>query len=121
MLSKKEREILVDLLSGNTISYKLIANKYSVSNRSARYYIENIDYLLTLLGYRKISKNKNEISLNINQNFDKLSKFFYDTVKLSQTDRILILKLNLFFNNKGLNISKLSKKIGVSRTTVKKI
>ena len=40
--------------------------------------------------------------------------------KLSIEDRINILKLILFFDEKGLNITKICKELEISRTTIKK-
>ncbi len=120
MINNKEIEILNDLINGKEYTFEDIAIKYGISNRSARYYIDNIDIILKKLGYKITEKKKNIIKLSIKQNFQKLYKYLDEIHKLSLEDRILIMKMILFFETKGLNLTELSEKLNISRTTIKK-
>ena len=120
MINNREIEILNNLIKGEKYSFNDIALKYNISNRSARYYVDNLDEILKYLGYKKTERNKNIIKLDTNQDFKKLYDIFNKVQKLTSSDRVMILKIVLFFNNKGLNITEVSKKIKTSRTTVKK-
>ena len=120
MLNYKEIEILNNLMKGEKYSFKSISEKYGISNRAARYYIDNIDYMLKILGYKITEKDKNYIFLETKQDFEKIYEILKERQKLSIDDRINILKLILFFDEKGLNITKISEKLEISRTTIKK-
>ena len=120
MLNYRETEILNNLIKGEKYNFKLISEKYGVSDRAARYYINNIDSILQLLDYKITKKVKNSIYLDTNQDFKSLFKILEKIHKLSIEDRIDILKLILFFDEKGLNITKICKELEISRTTIKK-
>ena len=120
MLNYRETEILNNLIKGEKYNFKLISEKYGVSDRAARYYINNIDSILQLLDYKITKKVKNSIYLDTNQDFKSLFEILEKIHKLSIEDRIDILKLILFFDEKGLNITKICKELEISRTTIKK-
>ena len=120
MLNYRETEILNNLIKGEKYNFKLISEKYGVSDRAARYYINNIDSILQLLDYKITKKVKNSIYLDTNQDFKSLFEILEKIHKLSIEDRIDILKLILFFDKKGLNITKICKELEISRTTIKK-
>ena len=120
MLNYRETEILNNLIKGKKYNFKLISEKYGVSDRAARYYINNIDSILRLLDYKITKKAKNSISLDTNQDFKNLFEILEKIHKLSMEDRISILKLILFFDEKGLNITKICEELEISRTTIKK-
>ena len=120
MLNYRETEILNNLIKGKKYTFKLISEKYSVSDRAARYYINNIDSILRLLDYKITEKDKNIISLDTNQDFKNLFDILENIHKLSIEDRITILKLILFFDTEGLNITKICDELEISRTTIKK-
>ena len=120
MLNYRETEILNNLIKGEKYNFKLISEKYGVSDRAARYYINNIDSILQLLDYKITKKVKNSIYLDTNQDFKSLFEILEKIHKLSIKDRIDILKLILFFDEKGLNITKICKELEISRTTIKK-
>ena len=120
MLNYRETEILNNLIKGKKYNFKLISEKYGVSDRAARYYINNIDSILQLLDYKITKKVKNSIYLDTNQDFKSLFEILEKIHKLSIEDRIDILKLILFFDEKGLNITKICKELEISRTTIKK-
>lgn len=120
MLNYRETEILNNLIKGEKYNFKSISQKYHVSDRAARYYINNIDSILRLLGYKITKKDKNNIFLDTRQNFKKLYEILEAIHKLSIDDRINILKLIIFFDEKGLNITKICNELEVSRTTIKK-
>ena len=88
---------------------------------------EQLDIILIILivfyGYltSKITKKvKNSIYLDTNQDFKNLFEILEKINKLSIEDRINILKLILFFDEKGLNITKICEELEISRTTIKK-
>ena len=120
MLNYRETEILNNLIKGEKYNFKSISEKYNVSDRAARYYINNIDSILRLLGYKITKKYKNSILLDVNQDFESLYEILEKIHKLSVEDRVNILKLILFFDEKGLNITKICDELEVSRTTIKK-
>ena len=120
MLNYRETEILNNLIKGKKYTFKLISEKYSVSDRAARYYINNIDSILRLLDYKITEKDKNSISLDTDQDFKNLFDILENIHKLSIEDRITILKLILFFDTEGLNITKVCDELEISRTTIKK-
>ena len=120
MLNYRETEILNNLIKGEKYNFKLISEKYGVSDRAARYYINNIDSILQLLDYKITKKSKNSVYLDTNQDFKSLFEILEKIHKLSIEDRIDILKLILFFDEKGLNITKICKKLEISRTAIKK-
>ena len=120
MLNDRETEILNNLIKGKKYTFKLISEKYSVSDRAARYYINNIDSILRLLDYKITEKDKNSIYLDTNQDFKNLFDILENIHKLSIKDRITILKLILFFDTEGLNITKVCDELEISRTTIKK-
>ena len=120
MLNYRETEILNNLIKGEKYNFKLISEKYGVSDRAARYYINNIDSILQLLDYKVTKKVKNSIYLDTNQDFKSLFEILEKIHKLSIEDRIDILKSILFFDEKGLNITKICKELEISRTTIKK-
>ena len=121
MLNNKEIDILNKLSEGVKYSFKEISEKYDISDRTARYYINNIDYILDILGYKITEKNKNVITLDINQDFKKIFEILKENKRLFLDERQYMLKLILFFDKNGLNISEFSKENDFSRTTVKKI
>ncbi len=120
MLNNKEMDILNKLVSGKSYSFKEISEKYNISDRTARYYINNIDYLLEILGYKGTEKVKNRIILDTGQDFAKIFEIFKEGNRLFLGERQDMLKLILLFDKKGLNISEFSKENDISRTTVKK-
>ena len=120
MLNYRETEVLNNLIKGEKYNFKLISEKYGVSDRAARYYINNIDSILRLLDYKITKKVKNSIYLDTNQDFNNLFEILEKINKLSIEDRINILKLILFFDEKGLNITKICEELEISRTTIKK-
>lgn len=120
MLNNKEMEILNKLIGGKRYSFKEISEKYNISDRAARYYINNIDYVLEILGYRITEKDRNMIMLDTGQDFRKILEVLKENRKLSSEERQDIMKLILFFDKEGLNVSRFSSKYDVSRTTAKK-
>ncbi len=120
MLNNKEIEILNKLIGGKRYSFKEISEKYNISDRAARYYINNIDYVLEILGYRITEKDRNMITLDRGQDFRKILEVLKENHKLSSEERQDIMKLILFFDKEGLNVSRFSSKYDISRTTAKK-
>ena len=120
MLNNKEIEILNKLIGGKSYSFKEISEKYNISDRAARYYINNIDYVLKILGYKITEKDRNVITLDKEQDFRNVFEILKENRKLFLEERQDMLKLILFFDKDGLNISEFSKDYEISRTTVKK-
>lgn len=120
MLNKNEIHIITQLMKGKKYTFLEISNKFNVSSRSARYYIDNIDFIFKVLGYSETIKEKQQIYVDASQNFKKIIKILNETNKLSFEERKDLLKLMLFFDKKNFNISNFVQNIGISRTTVKK-
>ena len=118
MLNEREVKILEMLLTGEELTINKVSEYFGVSKRSIQYDINKINYYLL--------KNQNSKILI------KDSKFIFDIEAITnillendksndliKDDRIDLIYLNSIFNLTGLNISSLSKIIGVSRNTIK--
>ena len=118
MLNEREVKILEMLLTEEELTINQVSEHFGVSKRSIQYYINKINYYLL--------KNKNPKILIKDSRFifdiDSITKILKENAKsndLIKDDRIDLIYLNSIFNLTGLNISSLSKIIGVSRNTIK--
>lgn len=118
MLNEREVKILEILLTEEELTINQVSEHFGVSKRSIQYYINKINYYLL--------KNKNPKILIKDSRFifdiDSITKILKENAKsndLIKDDRIDLIYLNSIFNLTGLNISSLSKIIGVSRNTIK--
>ena len=118
MLNEREVKILEMLLIEEELTINQVSEHFCVSKRSIQYYINKINYYLL--------KNKNPKILIKDSRFifdiDSITKILKGNAKsndLIKDDRIDLIYLNSIFNLTGLNISSLSKIIGVSRNTIK--
>ena len=121
ILNLKEIEIFNIFISSDEVNINELAGKFYVTERSIRYNIEKINQVLELLNFNTIKKTKKGcLTLSKNQNLNKMLDFLKELEILSPYERMEILKLTLALDPNGLNINRLSKKLEVSRTTLKK-
>ena len=121
ILNLKEIEIFNIFISSDEVNINELAGKFYVTERSIRYNIEKINQVLELLNFNTIQKTKKGcLTLSKNQNLNKMLDFLKELEILSPYERMEILKLTLALDPNGLNINRLSKKLEVSRTTLKK-
>ena len=95
------------------------AEYLNILEQAVRYEINKLDFILKLNNMPLLVKNKNGgLSIEDSLDLDKLRKILEEMNKDSKEERQTVLKAKLFFEKK-INITKLSKSLGVSRTTVK--
>lgn len=120
MLNKRDLEIL-EYINGNTVSLKSLSKKYNISERNARYYIENINACLRQRYINEIVIKKSNVILstpkeNIINFIESLNADIYIFSKEERKEYILY---NFLFRE-NTKISEMEKELKVSRTTVKK-
>lgn len=122
MLNKREIEILEFLITNNKIEISILSEKYSVTVRTLRYNIKNINNILFILKINKIKIIKNIIYLFLGKDDeDELLKYI-ETLKystFSKNERKEIYTFLILIENK-INIKLLTEILFVSRTTIKK-
>lgn len=118
MLNEREVKILEMLLTREELTINQVSEYFGVSKRSIQYYINKINYYLLKNQNPKILIKDSRFIFDI----DSITKILKENDKsndLIKDDRIDLIYLNSIFNLTGLNISSLSKIIGVSRNTIK--
>jgi transcriptional antiterminator/mannitol/fructose-specific phosphotransferase system IIA component (Ntr-type) len=120
MLNHREQELLDFFVKNKKSTYEEICNKYSISERAARYNIDNINYFLEVLHIIPIKKSGKELYFDNTQDISNIYTILNDIEVFSQEERLEILKFILCFDKTGLNLTKSSEKLRVSRTTIKK-
>lgn len=118
MLNEREVKILEMLLTREELTINQVSEHFGVSKRSIQYYINKINYYLLKNQNSKILIKDSRFIFDI----DSITKILKENDKsndLIKYDRIDLIYLNSIFNLTGLNISSLSKIIGVSRNTIK--
>jgi mannitol operon transcriptional antiterminator len=120
MLNHREQELLDFFVKNGKFTYEEICSKYSVSERAARYNIDNINYFLEILHIKPIKKSGKDLYFDNTQDTSNIYTVLNDIEIFSQEERLEILKFILCFNKAGLNLTKSSEKLKVSRTTIKK-
>ena len=118
MLNEREVKILEMLLTREELTINQVSEHFGVSKRSIQYYINKINYYLLKNQNPKILIKDSRFIFDI----DSITKILKENDKsndLIKDDRIDLIYLNSIFNLTGLNISSLSKIIGVSRNTIK--
>lgn len=118
MLNEREVKILEMLLTGEELTINKVSEYFGVSKRSIQYDINKINYYLLKNQNSKILIKDSKFIFDI----DSITKILKENAKsndLIKDDRIDLIYLNSIFSLTGLNISSLSKIIGVSRNTIK--
>lgn len=120
MLNHRELELLSFFVKNQNFSYEEICNRYKISERAVRYNIDNINYFLEVLKIRPIQKKEGILYFDNTQDISGISSLLGEIEIFSQEERTEILKFVICFDKSGLNLTKISEKLGVSRTTIKK-
>lgn len=118
MLNEREVKILEMLLKGEDLTIDEVSKHFSVSKRSIQYDVNKINYYLLKNQNPKILIKDSRFMFDV----DAITNILKDNDKsneLIKDDRIDLIYLNSIFSLTGLNISSLSKIIGVSRNTIK--
>lgn len=118
MLNEREVKILEMLLKGEDLTIDEVSEHFSVSKRSIQYDVNKINYYLLKNQNPKILIKDSRFMFDV----DAITNILKDNDKsndLIKDDRIDLIYLNSIFSLTGLNISSLSKIIGVSRNTIK--
>lgn len=113
MITNREKEIIL-LCLDDTVKKSLdeFLNRLKISKRALQYNISNINYKL-----KQNIKIKNNSIIFDKNTLDKIALF--EVSSIGAKDRQDLIYLYSIYSNKGLNISKLSKSINVSRNTIK--
>ena len=111
---------IVDFLKENkNTTIRETAEYLNILEQAVRYEINKLDFILELNNMPLLIKNKNGgLSIGDSLDLNKLRKILDEMNKDSKEERQNFLKAKLFFEKK-INITNLSKNLGVSRTTVK--
>ena len=120
MLNHRELELLSFFVKNQKFSYEEIQKKYKISERAVRYNIENINYFLEVLKIKQIQKKDGFLYFDNTQDISSIYSLLREIEIFSQVERLGILKFIICFDSSGLNLTKISEKLGVSRTTIKK-
>lgn len=120
MLNHRELELLDFFVKNRKFSYEEICTKYKISERAARYNLDNINYFLGILKLVPIKKIGKELYFDNTQDISSVYSVLKDIEIFSQDERTEILKFIIYFDKNGLNLTKISEKLKVSRTTIKK-
>ena len=118
MLNEREVKILEMLLTEEELTINQVSEHFGVSKRSIQYDINKINYYLLKNQNSKILIKDSKFIFDI----EAITNILFENDKsndLIKDDRIDLIYLNSIFNLTGLNISSLSKIIGVSRNTIK--
>ena len=111
---------IVEFLNGNkNTTIRETAEYLNILEQAVRYEINKLDFILELNNMPLLIKNKNGgLSIEDSLDLDRVRKILEEMNKDSKEERQSLLKAKLFFEKK-INITNLSKNLGVSRTTVK--
>ena len=100
-------------------SIKEISSCLNISERSVRYEIENLNFLLDLNDLPLVEKgSKGSLIFNKELKNKNLSSFLNDINTFSREERIRYIKL-VFLAEGSVNISSLARSLDVSRTTIR--
>ncbi len=119
MINEREIRILERLLEENILNLETICEYFRVSKRTIQYNLNNINYFLSKKGFSKIGIKNGNILLSSKLELQQFLDDIKDKEYINRDDRISLIYLYALYNKKGLNISSLSKKIDISRNTLK--
>lgn len=107
-------------INNNQISINILVEKYKLTARALRYYIDDINYYLKKYSMPEIYIKNGKLYFNIDENalIDFIDKIPISEYLLSQEERKKYILFNFLFKNNS-NISKLENFLNVSRTTIK--
>ncbi|WP_156286249.1 BglG family transcription antiterminator [Oceanivirga salmonicida] len=117
-MKKKGKEILNLLLNNKNKDLDIYLKILNLKKRTFQYYLKDINFWLIKENLKTVHI-KNNIIIFDEESIKKICKIKkYDT--LNEIDIRDIIFLNAIFSEKGLNISKLSESLYISRNTLKK-
>lgn len=118
-LTKVYLDILTEI-NNNPVSINILVEKYKITTRAVRYYIDNINYYLQKYSMPEIyiKNGKLYFSLDNNALIDFFKKIPINEYLLSQDERKKYILFNFLFKN-NITISRLERFLNVSRTTIK--
>ena len=119
VINKRCINILSILNETNQFTLKKLSENFNVHVRTIRYDIENINYILKNSKLDTIKKLDGGV-LTINLKSSDLNNIISSFGSICSNNRRLYLKLNLLSKDL-VNITREASKLGVSRTTIKKI
>ncbi|ACZ01608.1 PRD domain-containing protein [Streptobacillus moniliformis] len=119
MINEREIRILERLLEENVLNLENICEYFRVSKRTIQYNLNNINYFLSKKGFSKIGIKNGNILISSKLELKEFLESIKDKEYISRDDRITLIYLYALYNKNGLNISSLSKKIDISRNTLK--
>lgn len=119
-INPKTREVYDYIIKNPNKRIKEISEDLQINERKVRYEIENLNFLLSLNNIKsKILNINGKIEIKETAETINFDSLLTSIEKISMENRrdFLILKLLL---NDGINVSKISRELDVSRTTLKK-
>lgn len=119
MVDKREIEILRMLILNKVLSIEYLSSYFKVSKRSIQYSINDINYYLSKNNFSLLKIKSDKIFLTDENEIKKIIELLKEEKSLKREERLLIIQIYSMFSEYGLNISKLSNLINVSRNTIK--
>lgn len=118
-LTKVYLDILTEI-NNNPVSINILVEKYKITTRAVRYYIDNINYYLKEYSMPEIYIKNGKLYFGIDDNalISFIDKIPIREYLLSQEERKQYILFNFLFKN-NVTISKLERFLNVSRTTIK--
>ena len=118
-LTKVYLDILTEI-NNNPVSINILVEKYKITTRAVRYYIDNINYYLQKYSMPEIyiKNGKLYFSLDNNALISFIDRIPIREYLLSQEERKRYILFNFLFKN-NVTISRLERFLNVSRTTIK--
>ena len=118
-LTKVYLDILTEI-NNNPISINILVEKYKITTRAVRYYIDNINYYLKKYSIPEIYIKNGKLYFGIDDNalISFIDKIPIREYLLSQEERKQYILFNFLFKN-NVTISRLERFLNVSRTTIK--
>lgn len=118
-LTKVYLDILTEI-NNNPISINILVEKYKITTRAVRYYIDNINYYLKKYSMPEIYIKNGKLYFCIDDNalISFIDKIPIREYLLSQEERKQYILFNFLFKN-NVTISRLERFLNVSRTTIK--
>lgn len=116
-MKEREFEILKMFLEKKYLTLECLVKHFSVSERTIRYSIEDINQFLNEKNFEGIKNIKNGFSFEYS-NYEKVNKLLIDNAPMSVEDIIEYLILKILLLN-GINLTKECEILDISRSSIK--